>query len=73
MQVSLNTASTVATTQASATARAADGDYKTRGVGHEVRDSDGDYKATPVAAPTSAAASSSSAVQSALTQLTKGG
>ena len=57
------------------TAQAVDGDYKTKGVGHEVKDADGDYKPTKASsgAPTSSAATSSSAVQAALTSLTKGG
>ena len=59
------------------TARAADGDYKTKGIGHEVKDSDGDYKPTkPTAAnppASSAAAASSPRVQVALSALQKGG
>jgi hypothetical protein len=45
-------------------ARAADGDYKTKGLGRStVKDADGDYK------PSSAQAKSSAAVQAALTTL----
>lgn len=61
------------------TARAADGDYKTRGVGHEIKDADGDYKQTSAppalqAGSTSVAASrSSNGVLAALVDLTKGG
>lgn len=74
MQVTSSTSPLASvSTQSSANVRAADGDYKTKGAGHEVKDADGDYKPTQVAAPTSAAASSSSGVQSALTTLTKGG
>jgi hypothetical protein len=65
-----------ATTAATANARAADGDYKTKGSGHTVKDSDGDYKPTSkttTAPPTSPAATSSNAVQAALANLTKGG
>ena len=53
-----------------ATARAADGDYKTRNVHTaQIKDSDGDYR--PLAS--SVAAQSSSAVQAALTSLKAGG
>ncbi|MFI5012762.1 MAG: hypothetical protein ACHQAY_10470 [Hyphomicrobiales bacterium] len=49
-------------------ARAADGDYKTKGPGRSsVKDADGDYKAS------SAPAKSSPAVQAALTGLKLGG
>lgn len=60
---------------APATARAADGDYKAAGTGQMKKDSDGDYKSgTAVsAAPVTVAATSSSAVQSALANLQKGG
>ncbi|SEE81262.1 hypothetical protein SAMN05444161_7265 [Rhizobiales bacterium GAS191] len=52
----------------STNARAADGDYKTKGVGRSaVKDADGDYK------PTSTQATSSSPVQAALTLLKLGG
>ena len=51
-------------------AKAADGDYKTKGAGRStVKDGDGDYKPTQ----SSAAATSSSAVQSAVTNLKAGG
>lgn len=58
-----------------APARAADGDYKTAGTGHMTKDSDSDYKAgiSVSAAPASAVATSSSAVQSALINLQKRG
>jgi hypothetical protein len=53
-------------------ATAADGDYKARNtLSAPTKDSDGDFK--PVAAASSAAAQSSSAVQSALPSLKKGG
>jgi hypothetical protein len=53
-------------------ATAADGDYKARNaLSAPAKDSDGDFK--PVAAASSAAAQSSSAVQSALPSLKKGG
>ena len=57
--------------RAAAPARAADGDFKTPGQGHAVKDSDGDYK--PGSAPASAAATSSSTVLAAVTALKKGG
>ena len=48
--------------------RAADGDYKTKGVGRSaVKDADGDYK------PTTTQAQSSAPVQAALTLLKLGG
>jgi hypothetical protein len=54
----------------SSTAKAPDGDYKAPGAGRsKVKDSDGDYKALP-ATP---AATSSSGVQAALTDLKTGG
>ena len=56
-----------------AQARAADGDYKTKGLGHEVRDADGDYKATPKVQVATAAAGASNAVRGALIDLPKGG
>ena len=60
----------VASESAPATARAADGDYKVRSaLTSQVKDADGDYR--PVAA--SAAARSSSAVQSTLSDLKRGG
>jgi hypothetical protein len=53
-------------------ATAADGDHKARNaLSASAKDSDGDFK--PVAAASSAAAQSSSAVQSALPSLKKGG
>ena|SRR5208283_326613 len=53
-------------------ARSADGDYKARNaLSAQVKDKDGDYK--PIAATSSAAAQSSSAVQSSLPSLKKGG
>jgi len=53
-------------------ARAADGDYlRPTAATSQVKDNDGDYRA--LAAASSAAAGSSSAVQSALTQLKTGG
>jgi hypothetical protein len=53
-------------------ATAADGDYKARNaLSASAKDNDGDFK--PVAAASSAAAQSSSAVQSALPSLKKGG
>ncbi|MFI5012351.1 MAG: hypothetical protein ACHQAY_08390 [Hyphomicrobiales bacterium] len=56
------------TQAASPNARAADGDYKTKGVGRStVKDADGDYK------PTTSQAKSSSAVQAAVTGLKLGG
>ncbi len=63
----------------SSTARAVDGDYKTKGVGHEVKDADGDYKPNAKAATVqassiaAAATKSSSAVRDALINLPKGG
>jgi hypothetical protein len=57
---------------ATASAKAADGDFKTRNVQSSlVKDSDGDYKS--LAAASSAAAQSSNAVQTSLTALKKGG
>jgi hypothetical protein len=54
------------------TGRAADGDYLHRSSKtSQVKDSDGDYK--PLAASSSAAATSSSGVQAALTLLKTGG
>ena len=69
---SINSASNpaaVSKTQApSQNARAADGDYKAKGIGRStVKDADGDYK------PASAQAQSTPAVQSALTRLKLGG
>ena len=53
-------------------ARAADGDYKTANVrSSQTRDADGDYK--PLAKAVSAAAQSTSAVQSSLSSLKMGG
>lgn len=53
-------------------ATTADGDYKSRNaLSAQVKDSDGDFK--PVAVASSAAAQSSSAVQSSLPSLKKGG
>lgn len=52
-------------------ARAADGDFKTKGVGHEVKDADGDYK--PTNATGSAAASTASSTLSAVTSMKLGG
>lgn len=52
-------------------ARAVDGDYKTKGVGHEIKDADGDYKPQQVKAASSATASS--AVLYVLSNLKKGG
>lgn len=71
--VSTQSVSTQASTKAASTARAADGDYKTKGLGHEVKDSDGDYKPQKATPPTSAAATSSTSVQAALLNLVKGG
>ena len=59
-------------TNAPVVARAADGDYKARSAQtSQTKDSDGDYK--PLAAAQSPAAQSSSATQSALSVLAKGG
>lgn len=55
-----------------ANSRAMDGDYKTAGVGHAVKDSDGDYKATPTAG-TGAAARTASSTLAAVMSLSKGG
>ena len=53
-------------------ATAADGDYKARNaLSAQARDGDGDFK--PMAAASTAAAQSSSAVQSALPSLKQGG
>jgi hypothetical protein len=52
-------------------ARAADGDYKSKGVGHEVKDSDGDYK--PTNSTASAASTTASSTLSALTSMKLGG
>ena len=52
-------------------ARAADGDYKAKGLGHEVKDADGDYK--PMNAATSAAASTASPTLLAVTSMQRGG
>lgn len=59
----------------SMTARAADGDYLSKGVGHEVKDADGDYKPTAVAVSSAAspAGKPSASVQAALASLVKGG
>ena len=65
------TMAAAAPARAAAPTRAADGDFKTPGQGHAVKDSDGDYK--PSGAPASAAATSSSAVLAAVTGLKKGG
>jgi len=71
MVSSINSATTVPAVQAkvaSSNARAADGDYKTKGVGRAtVKDADGDYK------PATAQATSSRAVQAALSILKLGG
>jgi hypothetical protein len=66
---SASNAAAVSKTQAPLqNARAADGDYKTKGIGRStVKDADGDYK------PASAQAQSTAAVQSALTRLKLGG
>ena len=55
-----------------ANARAADGDYKTFGPGHRVKDTDGDYKAAPTPSR-SGAASTAAPTLAALTSLSKGG
>ncbi len=47
-------------------ATAADGDFKTKGAGHEVKDADGDYRPT-------AASSTAATTLSAVTLLVKGG
>ena len=61
----------LATSASAKVARAADGDYKTKGIGHEVKDADGDYKPTN---PTgSAAATTASSTLSALTSMKLGG
>lgn len=60
-----------ATLQAS-TARAADGDYKTKGAGHTVKDSDGDYKPNAPAPSSGPAATTSSTTLAALTMLKAG-
>jgi hypothetical protein len=66
------TVSTTASAKTSVTGRAADGDYLHRSSKtSQVKDSDGDYK--PLAASSSAAATSSSGVQAALTLLKTGG
>ena len=59
------------TAAAAATTRAADGDYKTKGAGHEVKDSDGDYK--PVATSTPTSTPIAGGTLSALSMLKKGG
>ena len=66
----------VTPTSARAPARAADGDLATAGKGRAaVKDADGDYKSAQAvsAAPITAASTSTSAVQSALADLKKGG
>ncbi len=63
-------ATALQTVMAAAAARAADGDYKTKGVGHEVKDADGDYKST--AAPSSATSTTSSAALAVLSALKRG-
>lgn len=71
---STTSAQQAAAPQLSATARAADGDFLTKGAGHTVKDADGDYK--PSAAGVSAVvptAKVSASVQAALASLTKGG
>jgi hypothetical protein len=69
--VSSAASSPVAASQASY-ARAADGDYKAKNsLSVQIKDGDGDFK--PVAAPSTAAAQSSSAVRSALPSLRQGG
>ena len=56
----------------SSTARAADGDYLAKSAKtSSVKDADGDYK--PAAAPSTPAATSSSATQAALLSLKSGG
>ena len=61
-------ATTAAKPPVSATAKAADGDYKVRNANtSQVKDADGDYKLA------SAAAKSASGVQAALTSLKLGG
>ena len=56
----------------SSTSRAADGDYTAKTAGtSQTKDSDGDYK--PVSATSSAATTSTSGVQAALSSLQKGG
>lgn len=58
--------------QKAATARAADGDYKSPGAGHRIKDADGDYKPAP-GPMASAPASVASTTQSALASLKLGG
>ena len=64
-------ASAASTQQASV--RAADGDYKTKGIGHEVKDADGDYKPTKPTVSSAPASAPSASLQTALLGLTKGG
>lgn len=80
----MNITASASNVAAQAGARAADGDFKTKGVGHEVRDADGDYKQTKAApgvqsapgvqaASTSGAAASTGRVLAALLDLRTGG
>ena len=69
----LSSAAPAATPPAPATARAADGDYLAKSAKtSQTKDSDGDFKAA-TAAPTSAAAKTSSTAQAALIGLKQGG
>ena len=70
-QSALSTPPAAPALAAAKVARAADGDYKTKGVGHEVKDSDGDYKPTNSSA--SAASTTASSTLSALTSMKLGG
>jgi len=69
---SINSTTTAAqTTAAAANTRAADGDYKVKGAGHEVKDSDGDY--APQKVSSAAAPAVASSTLSALSSLKLGG
>lgn len=72
---SVSTTSSTTSLQAAlkaSTARAPDGDYKTKGNGHMVKDSDGDYKANTPAASSGPAGRTASATLAALTMLKAG-
>ena len=62
-----------ALSQQSATARAAAGDYLTKGAGHTVKDADGDYKPTVGGASAVSPAKVSASTAAALASLSKGG
>lgn len=67
-----NSTTSLQTALKASTARAPDGDYKTKGSGHMVKDSDGDYKASTAVASSGSAGKIASATLAALTMLKAG-